>query len=1043
MKGFFRLFLIQAFLFCFAGTLISQTRQTAKVAVIQGSKSPGQDPFMADYDPAQVRPQSEFHFNKLLGLFEQAGKMGADIVCGPENMHGTGSYGLHVDVIDPVTGEILFLSMATPVPGPLTDRVADIAQRYKMYIIAPICERDQDKVYNTSVIFGREGNIIGKYRKTVLPVMESWMYSTGDEYPVFETDFATIAIATCWEIRFPEIATIYALKGADIIFNPTMGRENSGPSLATAPRYITRAKDNYIYIAPVILGSNGSGIIDFNGKVVAEAPGVTDTVIMAEIDFSKEPVYDSEWWTTIDGTDNQKAIRFLSRRPETYKLLTEPDPPVLERYRDIRLTTGDRQKQLEALRTVDYGPEKKKQQSTLIRAAETELWQNGISLIPYPQAVEMGGDDFIFEDQIDIQTDKGASQEDTFAAGDLSQRLKAEWNTECRITGVASGKCIVLTRQEAPDSLGEEGYKLTVSKDRITIIGGGEAGLFYGTRTLLQIIQKDLRGLYVKGMEITDSPGITERAVHYDTKHHQDKAEYVKSFIRDLADYKINMLIWEWEDKFAYQSHPEIGAPGAFTMEEMQELTRYAQKYHIQIVPLVQGLGHVSYILKWPQHVHLREIAASNWQFCPLKEGTYELLFDLWDEAIEATPGSEYIHIGSDETYELGLGEECGCKAKAEESGNHGLMQIFISRCYRHLEKTDRKVMSWGGYYRPKEDIQPPAGLITFHSGQHRDRSEDKRIVEMGYPLFFYDPGYPGPAGLEKAYKAVTAATLSSIYAGMVATSWDDLGRHNQRWMMRFICAAECSWSGKAPGYDEFVEKYFINYYGPEVQAGPELWKLYNEGEEYYRNTFERRVWHNGEIGKTHLPDMPRGDAIEYDPYWNSEYKEIVDLSREELVRMQRALEICSINIDKGVKHSYDFEVFASRIMLNIHTCHTYLALSELENTITEANRQHFVSHEAACGSLEKAVRIIEDNLAGRDSVFGDLVATWEKTRLPKGMSTPDKEFFFRQDRARHFAFRRADMTYLICDEQLLELEQYLEELRKYIAWYKKAYLSL
>ena len=53
---------------------------------------------------------------------------------------------------------------------------------------------------------------------------------------------------------------------------------------------------------------------------------------------------------------------------------------------------------------------------------------------------------------------------------------------------------------------------------------------------------------------------------HYDTKHHQDKREYVESFIRDLARYKINMLVWEWEDKFEYPSHPEIGAPGAFTM---------------------------------------------------------------------------------------------------------------------------------------------------------------------------------------------------------------------------------------------------------------------------------------------------------------------------------------------------------------------------------------------------------------------------------------------------------------------------------------------
>lgn len=350
------------FLMLFLGILNplkGQTRRIAKVAVIQGSGSPRQDPFMADYDPAKVRPQSEAHFNKLLGLMEKAGKMGADIVCGPENMQGTAPYGLHVDVTDPETGEILFISLASQVPGPLTDRVADIARRYNMYVIAPICERVQDKVYNTSVIFDRNGEIMGKYRKTRFPVMESWLFTPGDDFPVFKTDFGTIAIATCWEIGFPEISGIYALKGADIIFNPTMSRENRGPGLATAPRYLTRAMDNYVYIAPVILGSDGSGIIDFNGDVVAEAPGVTDTVIMSEIDFTKEPILESKWWTTINGTDNQKAIHFISRRPELYKLLTLPDPPILQRYKDVHITTGDRERQLNAVREIDYGAKKK------------------------------------------------------------------------------------------------------------------------------------------------------------------------------------------------------------------------------------------------------------------------------------------------------------------------------------------------------------------------------------------------------------------------------------------------------------------------------------------------------------------------------------------------------------------------------------------------------------------------------------------------------------------------------------------------------------
>ncbi|HUU26435.1 MAG TPA: beta-N-acetylhexosaminidase [archaeon] len=690
-------------------------------------------------------------------------------------------------------------------------------------------------------------------------------------------------------------------------------------------------------------------------------------------------------------------------------------------------------------------------------ADQTALWKEGISLIPSPQEATLGGGDFVFVEGVSIVLNGPGSEADIFAKKDLTERLKTEWGVKIT-TGPTPKKTILLTRGSAPEKLGNQGYEIIVEKDKITIRANGEEGLFYGTRTLLQIIRKGRSGTYVKGMKITDWPDIPIRAAHYDTKHHQDKREYVEQFIRTLADYKINMLIWEWEDKFAYRSHPEIGAPGAFSMQEMQEFTRLARKYHIQLVPLVQGLGHVSYILKWPQYAHLREIPASNWEFCPLKDGSYELLFDLWDEAIEATPGSEFIHIGTDETYELGLGDECGCRAKAKEIGRYGLMQIFIKRCFDHLSGLGRRVISWGGEYRPDEQIKPPVGLIV---SEFTDNLEIARLSrDAGYPAWVYDPN-PGiehlflpyfyrlrddgrrvEGCLENSCKRLTTAAVSGLFEGMVNTSWDDSGLHNQVWMMSFINSAEFSWSGKAPELDEFIDKYFRNYYGPKAKNLRELWGLLNDGAYYYMDTFERKVWHWGDVGKTHLPDLPREDAIEYDPYWNRKYKEMVERSREQLGKMEQVLDICRTNLKLGVKHSYDFEIFISLAELISHTARTYIALSELENAITEAHKQRFVSHQAAFAAMERAVGIIEDNLKEREQVFKALVATWEKTRLPKGLSTPEKEYFHNQDRARHFANRRPDMTYLIYDEQLLNLEGYLKKLQGYMAWYKQTFMQ-
>ena len=351
------LILLSAILTLSLTPTLGQTKGKAEIAVIQADGSPRQDPFKASYDFAKVKPMSQVHLDKLLGLLEEAGRMGADLVCGPEDMQNIGAYGLYLNTKNPDTGEILFNSLAVPVPCPLTDRLADIARRHGMYIIAPLYERDGDKVFNTSVIFGRKGEIIGKHRKTVLPVMETWLVTPGDEYKIYELDFGTIAIATCWEIVYPEISTILALKGADIIFNPTMGRENKrGESLATGHRYLTRALDNRVYIAPVSLGSDGNGIISHKGKVIAEAVGERNTIIMVEIDFSAEPLSEGTWWPTINGTANEKAIHYLSRRPETFKLLADPNPPLLDCFKDVKLTTGDRQAQLRAVKKVDYGP---------------------------------------------------------------------------------------------------------------------------------------------------------------------------------------------------------------------------------------------------------------------------------------------------------------------------------------------------------------------------------------------------------------------------------------------------------------------------------------------------------------------------------------------------------------------------------------------------------------------------------------------------------------------------------------------------------------
>jgi len=182
-----------------------------------------------------------------------------------------------------------------------------------------------------------------------------------------------------------------------------------------------------------------------------------------------------------------------------------------------------------------------------------DLLNAGIYLIPHPQEVSLGGEDFILDREVTIVLDKNASDQDRFAASELAAQLEKEWGVrKADITSIASGKSIILTHEDVPRDIttlpkkkAQQGYQLTSGADQLVIRAKGEAGLYYGTQTLLQIIIEGTNGPIVPGMEIIDWPDISERAAHYDTKHHQDRREYVESFIRDLAMYKINMLVWE------------------------------------------------------------------------------------------------------------------------------------------------------------------------------------------------------------------------------------------------------------------------------------------------------------------------------------------------------------------------------------------------------------------------------------------------------------------------------------------------------------------
>ncbi|MHC4805370.1 MAG: carbon-nitrogen hydrolase family protein, partial [Planctomycetota bacterium] len=161
-----------------------------------------------------IRPRNSSPKNNLKLFCEQidaAGRLGLDILCLGEAITLVGT-------------SCSFKDCAEPIPGAATRELGAAARRNRIWVVAGLTELDGDTVYNTAVLLDRRGRIAGKYRKVHLP-REEWRkgITPGDSYPVFKTDFGTVAIQICYDWFFPEAETIFALGGAEIIFAPTWG----------------------------------------------------------------------------------------------------------------------------------------------------------------------------------------------------------------------------------------------------------------------------------------------------------------------------------------------------------------------------------------------------------------------------------------------------------------------------------------------------------------------------------------------------------------------------------------------------------------------------------------------------------------------------------------------------------------------------------------------------------------------------------------------------------------------------------------------------
>ena len=178
------------------------------------------------------------------------------------------------------------------------------------------------------------------------------------------------------------------------------------------------------------------------------------------------------------------------------------------------------------------------------------------------------------------------------------------------------------------DQKNVEAYDLTINRSRIIVMASGDAGVFYGLQTLLQLMESG-RG-YLRCVEIKDEPRFAYRGMMLDISRHFFKKEFVYRQLNMLARYKLNVLQLHLHDtggwRVQLESHPELteysafrkvsdwdewveerypfclqtdsGAYGGFySRKDIKDILHYAAIRHIQVVPEIDLPGHSSDVL--------------------------------------------------------------------------------------------------------------------------------------------------------------------------------------------------------------------------------------------------------------------------------------------------------------------------------------------------------------------------------------------------------------------------------------------------------------
>ncbi len=720
------------------------------------------------------------------------------------------------------------------------------------------------------------------------------------------------------------------------------------------------------------------------------------------------------------------------------------------------------------------------------------LYARGYTALPAPQKVTLTGNDFSVVDGWQVVLDRGVKPDDV-AVESLREDLLGRYHLKVGQGGGGRARPGVIHLATAPDSvsigeatdrekaaLAEQAYRLVLKPQSISITANAAEGLFYGVQTLLQLIRPSQGRLWLPEGEIVDWPDLQLRVIYWDDAHHLDHLDVLKNALRQAAFFKINGFSIKLEGHFQYKSAPAIVEPYAFSPAELQELTDYGLRYHVQLIPYLDGPAHIAFILKHPEYAKLREYPDSNYELCTANPDSVKLMQGMYQDLLDANKGVKYFLLSTDEPYFVGLANNAQCQEalRAQELGSVGkVLAEFITKTSNYLHDRGRTVIFWGEFPLKPDDIPSlPTHLVNgeVYGPEFDPVFKRHGIRQMVYvstqgedPFFpeyyilppsehFHSASWaywhePGEGRVPEMFEHIsyTTARKQADFMGVFVAGWADAGLHPEAFWLGYATGPAPGWHAGSPDPRESMSTFYPLFYGHSVTNMGRVYQLMSQQAQFWFDSWEtalstarKPIW--GDSDQIFNPPRPARDqtlslppvpslpflALDWD--WGKENARRLELTAKFLADSDELLDLLRLNLGRVEFNRYNLEVFVSVANLCRQNLLMLQGLGRIDGLLKEAvgaaKRQEARQAVAALDRVMSTAEIVREQ---RNQALHDATETWYKTWFPRVPEANGRRYLDAVDDVKdHHPVRTVDMSYFVYRELILPFGDWVEKVR-------------